>query len=210
MPPKLNIAVFASGKGSNFRAILDAIRDGKIHNAAVRVVISNNSSAGALDLARERGIPARHISRAQFQTDEEYNRTILETLRRNSVNFIVLAGYMKKIDPVIISQFKNRMINIHPALLPRFGGKGMFGIHVHEAVIKSGESESGATVHVVDGEYDHGTILMQKKVAVDPSETAESLARKVLAVEHELFPEVVRRIAVGELTLDTDHPHPSR
>ena len=133
----LNIAVMASGKGSNLHAILEAVSDGRIRQARVVVVISNNSDAGALDIAREHGIPAVHQSRKQFASDELFRDALRETLTRHGANFIALAGYMKKVDPGIIQEFRNRIVNIHPALLPEFGGSGMYGMNVHKAVIAS-------------------------------------------------------------------------
>lgn len=198
----LNIAVFGSGRGSNFQAVLSAIQEGKIPNAVVRVVISNNSAAGILAIARANGIPAEHISEKKFPTPEEFTEHLLATLRLYDVNFILLAGYMKRVPVRIISEYRNRIINIHPALLPKFGGQGMYGMRVHEAVVAAREQFSGATVHIVDEEYDKGKIVVQKKVAVAPDDTAESLAAKVLAIEHELYPEAVRMFAVGEVLHD--------
>jgi phosphoribosylglycinamide formyltransferase 1 len=199
MPELLNIGVFASGRGSNFRAILDSIKSGKIKNARIALVISNNSGAGALQTARENSIPALHISRMQFSSDDDYTNAVLNKLQEHKVNFIALAGYMKKIDPRIVRKFKNHIVNIHPALLPKYGGEGMYGIHVHEAVVASHDTESGATIHMVDEEYDHGSIVLQKKVRVDPADTAETLAEKVLVIEHQLYPEVIRLFAEGKI-----------
>ncbi len=187
----LNIAVFASGRGSNFEALHRAIREERFP-AAIAVVISNNSSAGVLPLAASFGIPAHHISRLKFPDEESFRQHLLTTLRAYHVNFIVLAGYMKKLDAGIIREFPKRIINIHPALLPKFGGEGMYGLNVHRAVIDAGETASGATVHYVDEEYDRGAIIAQRTVPVDPGETPESLAEKVLRIEHTLLPSVVR------------------
>jgi phosphoribosylglycinamide formyltransferase-1 len=200
MPEFLNICVFASGKGSNFRAILDSINSGKIKNARIVLVISNNSSAGAMQTARENNIPALHISRKQFASDDEFTNAIFGKLQSHDVNFIALAGDMKKIDSHIVKKYKNRIVNIHPALLPKYGGEGMYGMHVHEAVITSHDKESGATVHVVDDEYDHGSVILQKKVRIDPADTAETLAEKVLVIEHQIYPEVIRLFAEGKVT----------
>lgn len=204
MSTKFNIAVFASGKGSNFKAIVDAIKRGSIRNAQIVAVISNNADAGALAIGREYGIPALHISRTQFASNETFNMAILETLTTRQTILIVLAGYMKKIDPIIIENFKDRIINIHPALLPSFGGKGMYGMRVHEAVIASKATVSGVTVHVVDEEYDHGRIVLQKTVAVDPHDTPETLAAKVLKLEHEIYPQAIQLIAEGQIALDAE------
>lgn len=193
----LNIAVFGSGRGSNFQAILQAIQRGTIPNAAIRVVISNNSAAGILEIARGSGIPAEHISEKQFSSETDFVNHLLATLRSYDVNFIVLAGYMKRVPQQIINQFRRRIINIHPALLPKFGGQGMYGMRVHEAVLAAGEKVSGASVHYVDEEYDHGEVILQRRVEVKPDDTPESLAARVLKIEHELYPEVLRQIAEG-------------
>ncbi len=198
----LKIAAFASGKGSNLTAIVEAIEHGKIQNARIEVVISNNSHAGALAVADKHQIPALHLSRQQFESDESYTGAIQKVLTDHAVNFIVLAGYMKKVDPSIVRAYRNRILNIHPALLPKFGGAGMYGLRVHEAVIAAGEKQSGATVHVVDEEYDHGTIILQRKIDVAAGETPETLAEKVLRIEHEIYPEAIRLFANGAVTID--------
>ncbi|MFA6457346.1 MAG: phosphoribosylglycinamide formyltransferase [Bacteroidota bacterium] len=190
----LNIAVFASGRGSNFEALYRAIIDQHI-SAKIVVVISNNSASGALTLAQSFGIPAYHLSQRQFPDPKHYQQKILETLRAFGVNFIVLAGYMKKLDAEIIREFPNRIINIHPALLPKYGGKGMFGMHVHTAVIEAKERESGATVHFVNEVYDEGNIIAQQTVAVDANDTPETLAAKVLRIEHQLLPSVIKKFS---------------
>jgi phosphoribosylglycinamide formyltransferase-1 len=197
----LTIAVFGSGRGSNFRAILQALAEGTLPDTRIACVISNNSAAGILEIARERGIPALHASPKNFPTDNAYVESLLSTLRTREVNLIVLAGYMKLLPERLVESYRGRIVNIHPALLPRFGGKGMHGIHVHEAVLASGDRESGATVHLVDELYDHGAILMQRRVPVLPDDTPETLASRVLTVEHQLFPEVLRRIARGEIAV---------
>jgi len=205
LPEQLNIAALASGKGSNLLAILDAIRKGSIRNAALAVVISNNSDAGALEIAREHGIPAVHLSRKEFASDETFNAAVLNVLETYHVNFIALAGYMKKIDPCVIQRFRNRIVNIHPALLPAFGGSGMYGMHVHEAVIAQKAGTSGATVHIVDEEYDRGPIVLQKTIPVAADDTPETLAAKVQEVEHELYPEAIRLFAEGKINIDGRH-----
>ena len=131
----LNIAVFGSGRGSNFQAVLTAMQEGRIPHAKVVVVISNNSTSGSLAIARANTIPAVHLSEKHLPTGEIFVQELLAKLHKYDVNFIVLAGYMKHVPPPIVSEFRNRIINIHPALLPKFGGQGMYGMHVHEAVI---------------------------------------------------------------------------
>jgi phosphoribosylglycinamide formyltransferase-1 len=198
---ELKIAVFASGRGSNFEAILTAIGEGRIPGASIVVVISNNPGAGALETARTNGIPALHISSAQFGSPEAFDAGVLGALEEHGANFIVLAGYMKKIRPAVIAKFRNRIVNIHPALLPAFGGKGMYGERVHAAVIASGAKVSGATVHMVDEVYDHGAIIVQKTVPVSPDDTPATLAKKVLEIEHEIYPEALRMFAAGKVTI---------
>ncbi len=206
MPPdQLIIAVFASGKGSNFKAILDALRSGTISNARIALVISNNPGAGALALAREYDIPAVHLSRKQFSGDDEFEGELIRLLHGKTINFIVLAGYMKKLPPAVVRLYRNRIVNIHPALLPKFGGSGMYGGHVHEAVIASGEKVSGATVHLVDEEYDHGPIVLQRSVPVLPGDSAMALAARVLEIEHMLYPEAIRLFAEGKVHVDGRH-----
>jgi phosphoribosylglycinamide formyltransferase-1 len=196
----LNIAVFGSGAGSNFRAILTAIQQGNIPDARISLVVSNNSGAGILGIARANALPAIHLSRKQFPDERSFTDSILSTLRAHDVNFIALAGYMKQVPPEVVAAYRGRIVNIHPALLPRFGGAGMFGIRVHEAVLASGTAMSGATVHLVDEEYDHGTVVLQQTVPVLPGDTPESLAARVLAAEHELYPAAIRRIAESDRT----------
>jgi phosphoribosylglycinamide formyltransferase 1 len=196
----LNIAVLGSGRGSNFQSILAAIQQGRIPNARIAVVISNNSGAGILEIARNNSLPAVHLSHRQFPTEDEFVDALLSLLKVHGVDFIVLAGYMKRIHPRVIEAYRRRIINIHPALLPRHGGAGMYGHHVHEAVIAAGDRISGATVHFVDEEYDHGSIVLQKTVSVTREDTPETLAAKVLDIEHEIYPEAIRRLATGAVS----------
>lgn len=196
----MNIAVFASGRGSNLMAILNAIKEGKL-NARISVVISNNSNAGALEIARENGIDALHISRKQFSSDEDYVNRILCELKSRNIELIVLAGYMKKIPPEIIREYPNRILNIHPALLPAFGGLGMYGMNVHKAVIDYGVKITGVTVHIVDEEYDHGPIVMQRAVEVRDDDTPETLAERVLKVEHEIYPQAIKLFVEGKVKI---------
>jgi len=190
----MNIAVFASGRGSNFQAILNAIDDGRLP-AVVTLLVSNNSNAGAMELARSRNIPAIHLNQKQYSSAQLYEEQLLQLLTRYKVELIALAGYMKRIPTVVIDRFRNRILNVHPALLPAFGGAGMYGIHVHEAVLASGAKVTGVTVHVVDEEYDKGPIVMQKCVDVLDDDTPESLAARVLPVEHELYPRAIAAFA---------------
>ena len=200
----LQIAVLGSGRGSNFQAILDAIRERVVVNVRVRIVISNNSNAGILGIARANAIPALHLSQRSFEDERTFVDALLDALKAHEVNFLVLAGYMKQLHPRVIAAFRHRIINIHPALLPKYGGKGMYGMHVHEAVVANRESVTGATVHIVDEEFDHGAIVLQKQVPVAPGESPEDVAAKVLEVEHEIFPRALQLFAEGKVTVAED------
>lgn len=195
------LGVLVSGGGTNLQAIIDRSASGRLP-ARVGVVIGNNSRSRAFARARRAGIPAFHLSGRTHPQPGALDRAIAETLRSHGVDLVVLAGYMKKLGPVTLGNFKDRIINIHPALLPAFGGKGMYGNRVHEAVVRSGAEVSGATVHLVDGDYDTGPVILRRSVRVEPEETPESLARKVLAVEHELFSEVIGLFAEGKISVD--------
>ena len=196
----LSIAVFASGRGSNFQALAETIVKKNI-DAKIVVVISNNSDAGALALAQALHIPALHLSQKQFPSQERFTNAILSALDSHGADFIVLAGYMKKIDPAIIRRYRNKIINVHPALLPAFGGQGMYGHRVHEAVIAQRASVSGATVHIVDEEFDHGMIILQESIPVMPSDTPEALAEKVLRIEHRILPLAVELFARNKIAV---------
>lgn len=182
------------------QAIIDACKSGMI-NADPAVVISNNSNSMALERAKNEGIPAFHISQKKYPEPEELDNAIIAILERYEVDIVILAGYMKKLGSKVINRFKGKILNIHPALLPKYGGEGMYGKFVHEAVIKNKEKESGCTVHIVDEIYDHGRILGQTKVPVFPEDTPEILAERVLEQEHILYPEIIRKIANGEIVL---------
>ncbi|MDD3845504.1 MAG: phosphoribosylglycinamide formyltransferase [Syntrophorhabdaceae bacterium] len=199
----MNIGFLASHGGSNMQAIIDACRAGKLHAAPV-VVISNNGDSRALERARAEGIPNYCLSGKTHPDPEGLDRAILDTLILHKVDVVALAGYMKKLGPGTLARFRGRILNIHPALLPKHGGKGMYGIHVHEAVIAAGEKESGVTVHLVNEEYDRGPILAQVRVPVMPDDTPEKLAERVLVQEHILYPATLERIAAGEIVLRKD------
>ncbi|MFN0158096.1 MAG: phosphoribosylglycinamide formyltransferase [Bacteroidota bacterium] len=203
----LNVAVLGSGRGSNFAAIVKAIQEKRIGDVRIAVVISNNSDSGILEIGQQHGIPAVHLSQKQFADESLFAAGLMEVMRRHGTDFIVLAGYMKRVPTPIIEQYRNRIINIHPALLPKFGGTGMYGMRVHEAVIAASEKTSGATVHFVDEEYDRGGVVLQKSVAVAFDDTPETLASKVLNIEHELLPEALRLFAEGKVHRDVIAVH---
>lgn len=198
---RLQIGFLASGGGSNMQAIIDACRQGRV-DGAPRAVISNNSRSGALGRARQEGIPAYHLSGRTHPEPDSLDRAVVDALTSNEVDIICLAGYMKLLGPRTIDTFRGRILNIHPALLPRHGGRGFYGHHVHEAVLAAGDRESGPTVHLVDERYDEGPVLAQIKVPVEPGDTAHALAARVLEQEHRLYPETLQAIATGEIDLD--------
>lgn len=181
----VRVAVLVSGGGTNLQALLDALHDSPL--ARVARVISSRPGAGALDRARRAGVPTT-LLRDPTDPDE-----LLAALEGHDL--AVLAGYLKLVPPAVVARFRRRMINIHPALLPDFGGPGMYGKRVHEAVLASGAKESGATVHYVDAAFDRGDIIAQEKVRIDPGDTPDTLAARVLDVEHRLLPRVVLELA---------------
>jgi len=184
-PLPVRVAVLVSGGGTNLQALLDALQDSPF--ARITRVISNRDDAGALARARAAGVPATVLSDPADATE------LLAALR--DANLVVLAGYLKLVPAAVVSRFRGRMINIHPALLPAFGGPGMYGHHVHEAVLASGAKESGVTVHFVDEAFDRGAIIAEERVPVKPGDTPESLAARVLEAEHRLLPKVVLDLA---------------
>ena len=196
----MNIGFFASHNGSNMQAIIDACNSG-ILQANPTVVVGNNSKSGALERAKKEGIACYHISGKHYPDPKELDRVILNVMIEHLVDIIVLSGYMKKLGPKTLAHFKGRILNIHPALLPKYGGKGMYGMNVHEAVIAAGETESGVSIHVVDGNYDTGQLISQARVPVKISDTPETLAARVLQQEHLLFVETLQKIVTGEITL---------
>ena len=180
------------------QAIIDACTAGTL--AAVPcVVISNNSRAGALARARQENIAPYHLSERTH--GEALGGAILAAMQRHGVEVICLAGYMKKLGAEVLAAYEGRILNIHPSLLPKFGGQGMYGMRVHEAVLAAGERESGATVHLVDEEYNHGRVLAQEKVPVKAEDTPEALQKRVLAAEHRLYTATLARIAAGEIPI---------
>lgn len=194
----LRIAFLASNNGSSMRAIVRAIDDGLI--AAVPcLVVSNRRASRALELAAERSIPGRCIQTEGVEAAAD--AALLQALRDARADLVVLSGYLRKVGPKTLAAFEGRVLNVHPALLPRHGGKGMYGRKVHEAVLVAGETETGATIHIVDGEYDRGRIIAQSRVPVAPGDTVEDVERKVMRAEEALFVDTVRRIASGELGL---------
>ena len=189
----VNLGVLVSGSGSNLQAIIDNLEAGRVE-ARIKIVISNLPEVYALERANKHGIPSLVILHKGLKR-EEYDQKVVEALRAHEVELVVLAGFMRIITSVLLRAFPMRVMNIHPALLPSFGGSGMYGIHVHEAVINSGVKVTGVTVHIVDEIYDHGAIVMQKTVPVLDDDTPESLAERVLKVEHQTYSEALQLFA---------------
>lgn len=190
----MRLAVFASGGGSNFEAICCAVDAGRL-DAEVVLCLADRLNAGVLERATARGIPTIVLRRKDFPDDASFASRMERALDAADANFVALAGYLKRVPAAVVASFAGRMTNIHPALLPDFGGPGMYGEHVHRAVLESGARESGATVHLVDNDYDSGSIIAQRRVAVHTDDTPETLARRVLAIEHDLYPEVLQQFA---------------
>ena len=197
----LRLGVLASHGGTNLQAIIDACKEGRL-DAQTCAVVSNNSGSTALERARREGIPAYHLSQMTHPGAGELDRAMLAVLESHDVELVLLAGYMKKLGSGVLSRYRGRVLNIHPALLPRFGGKGMYGRFVHEAVLAAGEKVTGVTIHVVDELYDHGPIVAQCEVSVLAGDTPDSLSERVLQREHEFYVETLQRISAGEIDLD--------
>ena len=187
------VAVLCSGGGSNLQVLLDRAASGEL-GGQIRWVVSNNGDAPALERARRAGIPAIHASAKSLGSPEAVERKLLELIDEHDISVLVLAGYMKALPTSVIRRLPGRVVNIHPALLPAFGGHGMYGEHVHRAVIARGAQWTGVTIHLVSEAYDEGPILRQRVVAVQPTDTPETLGRRVLAVEHDTLWREVRNL----------------
>jgi len=185
-----NIVVFSSGSGSNFQSIINAISTGVL-DATITGLITDRENIRAIERANNNNIPYSIVSPKNFDSKNEYELKLLKIINFYHANILVLAGYLKKIPSSVIDVFRNRILNIHPSLLPKYGGKGFYGIKVHEAVIQNGELESGCTVHLVNEIYDDGPILGQIKVPINSNDTPSDLAQKILAEEHRLYPQII-------------------
>ena len=190
---KTRVAVFCSGGGSNFKSIYRAIAEKKL-NAEIVLCLSNRSQCGAMEFASQNGIATLHITEKQFASFDEFAAAMVKQLKDAQIDNVLLAGYMRKVPDAVVAAFPDKMLNIHPALLPKFGGEGMYGMFVHSAVLEAGEKESGATVHFVNEEYDKGKILLQRRVPVLPGDTPKILAARVLECEHELYPDALEKL----------------
>jgi phosphoribosylglycinamide formyltransferase-1 len=193
----MHLAVFASHSGTTLQAIIDAVRSGRLP-ARIEVVISNNREARALQRARAAGMRAVHLSSVTHPDPAALDAAILATLREREVDTVFLAGYMKKLGPAVLGSYAGRIFNTHPALLPKHGGRGMYGNRVHEAVLAAKEAETGASIHLVDADYDTGRVVAQCRVPVLPTDSVETLAARVQERERELVVDTLARLAAGE------------
>ena len=184
------LVFFASGSGSNFQSVIDAIKNKEI-TASISGLITDNPKSGAIERAKANHIPVAVIP---FSPESHFSVQIEQKLAEWKPDLIVLAGYLKKVPDSIIESFKNQIINIHPSLLPKYGGKGFYGQHVHKAVIDAGDTVSGCSIHFVNGEYDRGSIIKQIEVPVHPDDTPTSLGKRILTKEHKLLPYVINQL----------------
>lgn len=196
--PRIKIGVLISGSGTNLQSLIDNIEQGFVRGE-ISVVISNKENAYGLERARQHNIDAVFINQKKFESFRKFNDEIIEVLKSHNVDLVILAGYLKLLSNKFIETYRNKIINIHPSLIPSFCGKGFYGIHVHEAVIEYGVKVSGATVHFVDEGADTGPIIMQETVEVNYDDNKETLQQKVLKVEHKLLPLAVKYFCEGKL-----------
>ena len=198
----LKLTVLVSGGGTNLQAIIDRIADGSIHGAEIVRVISNNPGVYALERAEKAGIPSQVLSPKDFASREEFNDALLAALQASGADLVVLAGCLVAIPPQVVKAYPNRIINIHPAQIPSFCGKGFYGLHVHEKVLERGVKVTGATVHFVDEDLDHGKILLQKAVEIPDGITPEELQQKVMKeAEWIILPKAIDMIADGQIPI---------
>lgn len=198
--PGLKLGVLVSGGGTNLQSIIDHIESGYLP-AEIAVVISSKEGAYALERAKKHRIPAYVVKRKDFDSQEKYEDEMIELLRRHHVELVVLAGFIKVLSPHFVRAFPNRIMNIHPALIPSFCGKGFYGEKVHEAVLNYGAKITGVTVHFVDEGTDTGPIILQRAVAVEDDDTPDTLADRVLKEEHKIYPEAIKLYAEGRLEI---------
>ncbi|MCK4607579.1 MAG: phosphoribosylglycinamide formyltransferase [candidate division Zixibacteria bacterium] len=198
---KPRIAVLISGAGSNLQALIDATKAG-ILKAEIALVVSSKGKAYGLERAAAEDIETMVFKNKKYPSPEEAGRDLVAKLRERRIDYIALAGFLSLLPVAVVRAFRNHIVNIHPALLPKYGGKGMYGRHVHEAVLASGDKESGPSVHLVDEIYDNGKVLEQAKVPVRSDDTPDTLAARVLEQEHKLYPRVMQKLINGEYALD--------
>lgn len=199
----LKLAVLVSGGGTNLQAVIDAVEDGTVHNTEIAVVISNKKDAYALERAKKHGIPQRCISPKDFEKRELFDAALLQAIRQSGADLVVLAGYLVILPKNVIAAYENRIINIHPSLIPSFCGAGFYGLKVHEGVLARGVKVTGATVHFVDEGTDTGPIILQRAVNVEQGDTPEILQRRVMEqAEWKILPQAIDLIARGKVTVE--------
>ena len=198
---RARVAVFLSGGGSNLQSLIDASKTG-ILAADIALVVSSRRDAYGLQRAAKEGIESFVFKPNKYPSPEDAGRDLMQRLTDRGIDYIALAGYLRLLPKQVVQAFHNRIVNIHPALLPKYGGKGMYGHFVHEAVLAAGDKESGPTVHLVDEIYDNGRILEQFRVPVEPDDTPDTLAERVLKQEHKLYPRVLHKLIRGGYALD--------
>ena len=199
----LNIAVLVSGGGTNLQALIDAEKAGKIENGRISVVVASKPGVYALERAKNAGIEGVVLARKDFESVDDYSAALEKLLKEKKTDLIVLAGFMTITNAAFTKEFENRIINVHPALIPSFCGKGYYGLHVHEAALARGVKVSGATVHFVNEVCDGGPIILQKAVPVEPGDTPETLQRRIMEqAEWQLLPEAVSLFCAGRLSVD--------
>jgi phosphoribosylglycinamide formyltransferase-1 len=196
----VNVGILASHEGTTLQGVLDAFSEGRIHGR-VTVVISNNGDSGALKRARHAGVEAVHLSSRTHDDPAALDAAIRDVLVAAAADIVFLAGYLKKLGPLVLRAFQGRILNTHPALLPRFGGPGMYGDRVYEAVLEAGDAESGISIHLVDADYDTGTVVRQCRVPVLPGDSLDDLKARVRARERQFVVETLGQIARGEIRL---------
>lgn len=204
--PKVRLGVLVSGGGTNLQAIIDSIQSGYLP-ASIEVVLSNREDSYALQRAASNGIPNCAVLPKDFKTVKEYDEELISILKKFSVNLVILAGFVRVLSPVFVRAYPNRIMNIHPSLIPSFCGKGYYGLRVHKEVIRYGVKITGATVHFVDEGTDTGPIILQRAVSVEDHDTPETLAARVLKEEHRIYPEAIKLFAEGRLVIKGRRVH---
>ena len=195
----VNVAVLVSGGGTNLQALIDAKTAGNLPKAKLALVVASKPGVYALERAKAAGIPTEVVCRKDFDTSEAFDQTMLETLRRYNIGVVVLAGYLSIVGAPVVAAYPDKIINIHPSLIPSFCGAGYYGLRVHEAALKKGVKVTGATVHLVNEKYDDGRILLQKAVAVEEGDTPETLQKRVMQqAEWEILPKALDMLTRGE------------
>lgn len=202
-----NIAVMVSGGGTNLQALIDAEKAGKIPHGKITLVVASNDSAYALERAENNGIETVVVKRKAYENQDAFDKAIVETLHAHNIDMVVLAGYLSILGETVIQAYRDRIINIHPSLIPSFCGPGMYGLHVHEAALAKGVKVSGATVHFVSEEVDGGPIIYQEAVSIADLDTAEAIQKRVLEIEHKILPMVVRYYCEDRIRIEKGRVH---